>query len=556
MKARNRWVFFTLMLAWGAAWVLAFQKQVLRESAYRASSLSNIIRKIPLLPPRGRILDRHGRVLAGYQAGILFISLGSRIHNLPFPVYTPTQIRYIPQSRALRLDEVPGYFEQLYHHPDILPMLFPLRTYPAGPLTAHVVGYVGEASRYEVEQGKRWGILVGKSALERALDDRLTGSPGTRFFLVNAAGELQTLDPLPPRPPEPGGVVVTSLDLDLQRAVDSLFLPHERGAVVMLDVRTGEILVLYSRPSFDPDELTGLRAKTAWQRLVNDPASPLLNRAVAGLYPPGSTWKPFVALLALDRGWVNPAARPVFCDGTYRFGSRVWKCWDPAGHGALNLVEAIEQSCDVYFYDLARKIGLRPFLEMITPLRDLLHRTYGVLPEEKPGLVPDWAWYTRRYGRNVSEGMVLNLGIGQGEILLTPLQMAILAGLIATEGRLPMPHLLRDAPVQDTLYLEASRRAYRLVREGMERVVQGEHGTASGSRIPGLIYAGKTGTAENPHGKEHSLFIAYAPAQNPRIAVSVIVEEGGHGSERAAPIARALIERYAKLYGMGGNAAP
>ncbi len=556
MKARNRWVFFSLILAWVTAWALAFQKQVLRESEYRASSLSNIIRNLPLLPPRGRILDRHGRVLAGYQAGILFVTLGSRRHDLPFPVYTPTQIRYLPQSRALRLDEVPGYLEQLYHFPDILPILFPLRIYPTGPLTAHVVGYVGEASSREVEQGKRWGILIGKSGLERALDDRLTGTPGTRFFLVNAAGELQTLDPLPPRPPTPGEVVVTSLDLDLQKLADSLFRPKERGAAVMLDVRTGEILVLYSRPTFNPNELTGLRARETWRRLVRDRNSPLLNRAVAGLYPPGSTWKPFVALLALDRGWVNPQERPVFCDGTYRFGARVWKCWNPAGHGALNLVEAIEQSCDVYFYDLARRIGLRSFLEMIAPLRDLLHRTYGVLPEEKAGLVPDWAWYTRRYGRNVSEGMVLNLGIGQGEILLTPLQLAILAGLMATEGHLPVPHLLRDAPVTDTLVLEASPRAYRLAREGMERVVQGEHGTASGSRIPGFAYAGKTGTAENPHGKEHSLFIAYAPAQAPRIALAVIVEEGGHGSERAAPIARALIERYAKLYGMGQTATP
>ncbi|HKW50234.1 MAG TPA: penicillin-binding transpeptidase domain-containing protein, partial [Candidatus Eisenbacteria bacterium] len=336
------------------------------------------------------------------------------------------------------------------------------------------------------------------------------------------------------------------------------FEPGARGAIVAMDPRNGEVLALVSKPNYDPNEFSTGITQARWDELSQGGNYPLFNRAIQAAYPPGSTLKPFVALAGLSMHAISSTTtfqEP--CYGYFQFGRRRFGCWEHTGHGWLALREAIKHSCDVYFYQLGIRSGLGRISDFMKRLT-ASDRTGIDLPQERRGLFPDPAWYDRRYGAGRwSKGLVLNLAIGQGEVSLTPIKLAQLTAVIASNGLLLRPHLLREVvrdgvdvphavPLEDSLRtnLGLTQGDLVAVRSAMVAVVNEAGGTGGQARVDSVVVAGKTGTAQNPHGNDHALFICFAPAANPEIAVAVLVENAGHGSSAAAPLAQKVLQAY------------
>ncbi len=482
-------------------------------------------------------MDRRGRVLARWDGSVDVLALfgeelkveKAQLGELERLLGREVNLRknylgYDVVAKGVPTERAHALAAELYRFGWLMMVPGKGREYLAGPELSHVVGYVDADG-------------VGRAGAERAFDSLLAGAPGKRYMVVDALGRVVQEDFLLPEEPKPGADVCLSIDASLQEFVDSLFRPYERGAAVVLNIKTGEILVLYSKPGYDPNVMAkGSAAEKA--AVIGAPGSPLLNRAVAGLYPPGSTFKPFVALAALERGVATE--KTVFCcGGGVLFGNRFFRC--TGAHGCLDMVHGIQHSCNTYFYNLGIRLGVKGLTEEI--------RRWGIFTRpirlgiggERAGFIPSERFYIKRYGEKYPKGIALSLAIGQGEISLTPLHLAVGAALIAA-GRLPYPHLLKGVPPKDTLVLPVKPEHRKVVKEGMLLVV--EAGTAAASKIPGFKFAGKTGTAQNPHGRDHSLFIFFAPYDDPQIAGAVVVEQGGYGASAAAPIASAIIRRY------------
>jgi penicillin-binding protein 2 len=321
-----------------------------------------------------------------------------------------------------------------------------------------------------------------------------------------------------------------------------------------MDPRTGDILVMYSKPAFDPNVLASGPSADEWNSLLTSASSPLLNRACSGLYPPGSIFKLITTMMGIDMGFVDRGTRLGPCHGTYWFGDRSWRCWKFEGHGNVDPLKAIEVSCDIYFYQLARKIGLSEFLldlvgREIPPVYDF------DFPELRRGFAPTLEWYDRQYGsRGYGPGNVLNLGIGQGELLMTPLEITLTTAAIAWDGAAESPSILTRTRLASKekrakkVVLNYSPKALGLAKEGMRRAVEGREATGYAARVRGMEVAGKTGTVQNPKGEDHSLFTCFAPYESPEIVVTVVVENAGSGSAFAAPMAGRVLERY--FYGV------
>jgi penicillin-binding protein 2 len=354
-------------------------------------------------------------------------------------------------------------------------------------------------------------------------------------------------------PALPGVQLYLTLSHPLQRRLEEL-LEGRIAAGVVLEVGTGDVLAAASMPSFDPNEFTGGISAKRWSELNTDPRTPLFNRALQGTYPPGSPYKLITAAAALERGKITPNTTFEPCYGGYRFGNRVFGCWDPHGHGVLDLRAAIEQSCDVYFYQVAQLLTIDELAE--TARRFGLGVKTGIeLAGESPGLVPDSGFYDRRYGpRGWTRGVLLNNGIGQGELLVTPLQMARLYAALGGDGMLYRPNLVL---AQENAYgVRQVRRIRRvstpvcsesvrsILKDALFHVVSSEEGTGGLASVEGIPVSGKTGTSENPHGDDHAWFVGYAPSEHPEVAVAVIVETAGHGGSVAAPIVGELLRTY------------
>jgi penicillin-binding protein 2 len=331
---------------------------------------------------------------------------------------------------------------------------------------------------------------------------------------------------------------------------------------VALDPRDGGVLGLVSRPAFDPNEFSVGLSPERWRELSSGESNPLLDRAIQGVYPPGSTFKVVTMLAALRTGVATPDTRLAPCGGRYEYGGRSFGCWKKEGHGSLDFIEALQNSCDVYFYQIGLRLGLDP-LEHTARELGLGERTGIDLPQEKRGLIPSAAWYDRRWGAGKwRKGLLLNLAIGQGELLLTPLQLAMMLGEVAMSGRPLRPHVVKQVrgvagyrePHSDRARLDASDRTWAALHRALELVV--EAGTATSARVKGLEVAGKTGTAQNPHGKDHALFACYAPADNPSIVLAYVVENSGHGGSVAAPLAGRVLAKLFLPDSLQKTAAP
>ena len=558
-------------LVLGVLLVAFFRTQILGHGKYQLQSESNRLRPIPLFAPRGLIFDRNGKVLADNVPGYTVSLLPGPPANLratlariaPIARLDNTAIQRVlerarraPYQPALVIADVPfsvvsALEERRLEIPGLLIQTEPKRYYPDTTVAAHLVGYLGEVTEQERRSERfstvRLGGLVGKDGLEREYDDSLRGTDGVRFVEVSALGHLvreaeavQTLQPVP------GTELHTTIDLDLQRYIAQNFPKGQRGAVMALNPNTGEVLALYSAPGFDPNAFVGGVSARYWRSLNDNPATPLLDRATQTRYPPGSTWKLGVAGMALKRGIVTFRTRmPIPCRGGLQYGNRFFRCWRAEGHGDLTLTEAIAQSCDVYFYQLGIKLGVTSLVEDGNEL-GARGRTGIDLPGEIPSEFPTGPeYYDRLYGaRRWTSAVALNLAIGQGENAQTLANIVRLYQMLASDGRVRVPFLVRPTRSGAQLSFDLTPDQLSGLRRAMIAVV--EEGTARSGRLEGLQIAGKTGTAQNPHGADHGWFIGFAPAEKPEIVVGAIIEFSQHGTA-AIPIVSRTIAHYLGL---------
>ncbi len=549
-----------------------FRVQVLQNADYVLQSEQNRLREVPVPAARGVIFDRNGRVIAdnlpGYTISLLARNEDSlRVTMRRIGELVPVSPQQIGSAvRRYRRDRgrpavlfgdasfelVSMLEERRVDFPGLVIQSSPKRFYPAGPAVAAFVGYTGEISESELEQERfatyKAGQEVGKDGIERQYEARLRGREGIRFVEVDARGRVvreNAREELPPEPPPP---LYTNIDLDLQLAVAEIFGDSLIGGVVAMEPRSGEVLALHSAPSFDPNRFIGGIPYGYWEELNTDPRRPLYNKAIKGTYPPASTWKLATSIIAMEQGLVRINERmPVPCTGGYQFGNRYFRCWDHRGHGDVTLAQAIEKSCDVYFYQLGLKISLQKLIE--GGLRMGMRERSGIdLPSEsRPEFPtnPAKEYYDKRYGpRGWTQAVSLNLSIGQGENSQTVVNMARFYTALATDGRAAKPEIVRSQPERTQLF-DLTPAQLKAIQDALYDVVG--RGTAAGSRLQGIAVAGKTGTAQNAQDatQDHAWFVGYAPAEDPKIVVAVMLEFGLHGS-RAARIATRIIERYLK----------
>jgi len=543
-----------------------FRTQILGHGKYQLQSETNRLRPIPLPAPRGVIYDRNGRVLAenvpGYTVSLLpgpeanlraTLARIASIANIDSAEIAKVmqRARRAPYQPALVLGDAPfsvvsALEERRVAIPGLVIQAEPKRRYPDTAVVAHLIGYVGEVTEIERQTHRfatvRLGGLVGKDGLEREYDDTLRGSEGVRFVEVSARGQMvREAEAAANLAPVPGTDLHTTIDLELQKYISQIFPAGQRGAVMALNPNTGEVLALYSAPGFDPNAFVGGVSAPYWRSLNENPAHPLLDRAIQARYPPGSAWKLAVAAMALKRGIVGPRSHmPIPCRGGLQYGNRFFRCWDAHGHGDLTLTEAIAQSCDVYFYQLGIKLGVTSLLEDANEW-GFRGRTGIDLPGEIPSEFPTGPeYYDRLYGpRRWTSAVALNLAIGQGENAQTLVQMMRLYQQLASDGRIRTPFIVKPAATSGTnASLDLSADQLTVLRRAMIAVV--EQGTARGSRLANVTIAGKTATAQNPHGLDHGWFIGFAPADKPEIVVGAIIEFARHGTAVAPLVSRSI----------------
>lgn len=541
--------------------------QVIEGRKYSRLSEENRIRRIFNPAPRGRILDRKGIEIANTRPGfyvsvvraaidektlnalakILDISKQDIIEKSKIEknMYNPVKIAHDISYEQLSLIE-----EKIDIFNGVEVGVEPLRHYPYGEVLFHLVGYVGEITCGEIEEDSSYvlGDYIGKMGLERYYERILRGTNGVEYVEVDAKGkEVGKIAEKRSIPPTPGVDVITTIDIALTESVSVYLKDFKKAACVCLDPKSGAVLALYSKPSFDPNLFTHGLHKADWNILINDPNAPMYNRVTMSCYPPGSTFKPFIALAALDSRMSAKEKRFDPCLGTYRLGRRNFDCWKK--HGRLDLIDAIVYSCDIYFYQLGRMIGIDTIAERSSRF-GFGKRTGIDLLNEKSGNLPSRVSYERNYGLNWTQGHIFNLSIGQGDLLVSPLQLACAYSLFANEGKIPIPHIISR---NDTTYFTTniSTEAIETVKEALIGVV--DHGTGMMARIPGIEICGKTGTSQNPHGDDHALFVGFAPVAGPQILVCIIVENAGHGGSIAAPITGRIIKAYLNSIDRGNS---
>ncbi|MBL4692947.1 MAG: penicillin-binding protein 2 [Magnetovibrio sp.] len=592
-----------LMLGAGQAVLMSalvgrmYYLQVIESERYKTLADENRINFRLLPPPRGEIVDRTGQALAddqqNYRVVIIPEQAGDveRTLNLlslivPLSAGERRRIRrevkrkraFVPITVRENLDwsEVARIEVNTPDLPGVLIDVGQSRHYTFGQETAHVLGYVAAVSEKELTGDPLLelpGFRIGKAGVERVYDLALRGTGGSSQVEVNALGRV--IRELDRQEGQPGTELRLTIDLQLQRFISER-LGDKSASVVVVDVHSGEVLSLVSTPSFDPNAFNTGLSQAEWESLVSNPKSPLTNKAIAGQYAPGSTFKMSVAMAALEKGAVTPETK-FFCSGKIVLGNSTFHCWKKGGHGTVNLHKALEQSCDVYFYEAAKRTGIERIGSMARRLG--MGAPLGLdLPGEKSGLIPSDDWKRGAVGTSWQLGETLIAGIGQGYVLTTPLQLAIMTARLANGGRAVAPHLTikdrvgKSGPTRSTSEQYESLglipEHLKHVLEGMYRVVNVPTGTAFRSRIKdkSQTMAGKTGTvqvkritkAEREAGiiknrnrkwkdRDHALFVGFAPFDNPRFSVSVVVEHGGGGSSTAAPIARDILQEVQRL---------
>ncbi len=555
--------------------VRLFDMQVVHYNLYFNKSEDYRIKRVILEAPRGIIYDRNGEILAtnrmSYEVtvdpfqeecfaqslpklvsivpnlpdllGITRYALVDSVKKMARGSLNPITLIHDADFQTMSLVE-----EHSLELPGIGCTIGQRRYYPHGELACHILGYMGKMTPAEtarlIPEGYYRNQWIGKYGVERNYENQLKGENGVKFMEKNYLNRfLDTLNDYKPIPPVPGGDVNLTIDYRLQEVAEKCFGDTIRGAIIAMDPRNGEILALASAPEFDPNEFVSVMTNEEYASLVNDPENPFINRAIQGTYPPGSTFKMVTALAGLEMG-IDENTRFQPCTGSYYFG-REYKCWEEAGHGSLDMINAIAQSCNVYYYQLGRKVGLEQWSATAKKLG--IGSLTGIdLPGEVSGNLPSPEFY-KKLGVEFSPGMILNLAIGQGENAVTPLQLAHYVSIIATEGIDARPHVVKNNE-QPQMVEGISRHSFQVVKEGMYGVVNYPAGTAKGAKVKGYTVAGKTGTAQNS-GDDHKLFIGFAPYENPTIAIVCIAENAEDITPSPAiAYAQRFLTEYFKYY--------
>jgi len=579
-----------VMAAFVVLFLRLFYLQVIDGEELRRLSENNCIRLQNIDPPRGLIFDRNGKLLVDNRASFdlsIILKDAKPIEDTinKLSRYTKISSEEI-QSKIARSKGISNYKPVLlkqdigrnvlaaievhkYDLPGVYIDVKPRRHYINKQSAAHLIGYLSEINSGELKSGKypdcEQGDFIGKFGAEKAYEQYLRGKRGGRQVEVNANGQVvRILNAVDTRP---GFDTYVTIDQLLQKQAEKL-LEGVAGAVVAMEPGTGRLLAMASSPSFDQNDFVSGMSHEQWGALISNPLKPMSNKAVQGEYPPASTFKIVTAIAGLEEGVIDEDTT-IFCPGFYKFGNRVYQCWKKGGHGSVNVISALAESCDTFFYQVGQKLGIDRLAWYATAFG--LGSPTGInLDHEAPGLVPTAAWKKRQTGIPWQAGETLSVAIGQGYNLVTPLQMAGLISAIGNGGDRYRPLILkkivtstgkvvRKGKTQVIGKLPASPKTMELVRKGLWEVVNGNQGTARGVRVAGIDISGKTGTAQifsrktdevereediAMHLKSHAWFVAYAPSDDPVIAVAVVVEHGEHGSSSAGPIAKELIRTY------------
>ncbi|AWK89037.1 penicillin-binding protein 2 [Azospirillum thermophilum] len=563
--------------------------QVVESARYTMLAEENRISLRLIAPSRGPIVDRFGEPLAVNQQNYRVVVVAERIHNIQETLDKISRIvpltdgdrrrvlrelhrkrRFVPVTvrENLTWEQVATIEMNTPDLPGVAIEVGELRHYPHAEATAHIMGYVGAVSESELKGNSDPvlslpGFRIGKAGIEKYHEKVLRGTAGTSQLEVNAVGRV--IRELSRDEGQSGREIQLTIDIALQHYVQQRLAQEQSASAVVMDVHTGGIYALCSHPSYDPNQFTmGINAEL-WEELLSNPATPLNNKAVVGQYPPGSTFKMIVALAGLESGAIT-GRHSVFCPGYMELGDHRFHCWKKGGHGTVDVVGALRHSCDVFFYDLSRRVGVDRIAEMAKRF-GLGERTGLDLPHERPGLIPSIAWKKATYGKSWDMGETLVASIGQGYVLATPLQLAVMTCRLANGGYAVKPHLTKQIKTvagEQTAWppIGVKKENLDLVLRGMNEVTNAPNGTAYKSRITEVGYemAGKTGSAqvrritmaERNTGvkknedlpwreRDHALFVSFAPVQAPRYACAVFVEHGGGGSAVAAPIARDIL---------------
>lgn len=575
------------LLAFAVIVARLYYLQIFEADKYKVMSDKNRISTRFLVPPRGTIYDRNGEVIAKNEQNFQALLISEQTPDIENTFATFQKIlpldedeekkavhniknrrRFIPIKLKdnISWDEVSKVMLYAPELPGIEIDEGLNRKYPYADLYAHVVGYVGPVSDKDKKNSPLYmvpGFKIGKSGLEKSLDYKLQGKGGTIKLEVNAYGRV--IKEIERNAGSIGGSLQITIDSRLQKAAYEAF-GNNSGAAVVLDVRNGEILALVSTPSFDPNLFTNGISYKNWNELLNNERTPLINKAVSGQYSPGSTFKIVVALAALEAGVINMDTR-YYCSGGMDIGATRFHCWRHSGHGALNVIEALKYSCDIFFYETAMRVGIDKIHDMAIKLGLGQPLNIG-LDNQKNGLIPSQEWKKSVKDAAWTRGDSANAGIGQGYVLITPLHLATMLARVVNGGYAIMPTLIRRTKQQPVSKINISQRNIDIVKQGMFEVVNAPNGTAARAKfnLDGIRMGGKTGTTqvrrismkERKSGiirdenlpwrlRNHALFIGFTPVDNPRYAVAVVVEHGSSGSGVAAPIASKILQKALEL---------
>lgn len=571
--SRRTFIYAFVIILFGVLSFRLFQMQILNQEAYEEKSADNSIKAIEQIPFRGVFYDRNLKVMvdnipaytlritpsdydpklnplidkiigsdSGYVASILK-------KNRIYSKYIPIRIK-----RGVGFEVVSWIEENQEHLPGVDYIVEMQRGYPIGIKGSHSFGYTKEISPNQLSKEKDYyvpGDYVGHNGIEKQYEKDLRGVKGFNYVLVNSKRKEigKYKEGSQDKNSIKGKDLVLSYDADVQKVAEEKMI-GKRGAIVAIEPKTGEILALVSAPDYDLNQFSYVTSREFLQELYNNPDKPSFNRATMSLKPPGSTFKMLAAIAALDMGIITPSTT-INCGGGFTFG-RFFKCH--GNHGSVNVVHAIEKSCNSFFYHLIYKIGLDKWKEYALKF-GFASKTGIDIGEEAAGFIPGENYYVKMYGEKWPRSIMASLGIGQGEVSVTPLQLAKYVALIANNGKSFQPHIVKGYLDDKTRQIipykfpeittGIKQEVFDIVKEGMFLVVNGS-GTATHIKMTDIDISGKTGTAQNPHGQDHALFVCFAPAEDPKIAIAVVVENVGFGGTHAAPIAKAMIEAYLK----------
>ncbi|MFC2133312.1 penicillin-binding protein 2 [Bacteroidota bacterium] len=572
-RRRERIILFIVTGFFALVVLNLFNMQIIQQYSYEEKSNENSVRQTVKNAPRGIFYDRDFNVILSNKPSFMLQIIPALydkecskiIENMlgvdegyinkilsetrMYSQYTPRKIK-----RDVNFQFIAWFEENAEMLPGVEYVVDIERDYAFDLSASHIFGYIKEISpdQYRKSKGSYdLGDYVGFKGLEKSYEELLRGEKGITYTLVDAKQKVisQYKEGIEDKPPVKGNDLVLSIDSDVQRLAEKYFI-GKRGAFVAIEPVTGEILAFVSAPEYNLDDFSTVTSQQVWENLSRDPDKPLFNRATMSIYSPGSTYKLISALAGLEEGIINTSDY-VTCKGGIHFGDRFFRCLE--SHGRVNIVRAIEKSCNTYFYTLIQKIGLEKWAEYSRKF-GFGSKTGVDIGEEIPGVVPDAKFYDQYYGKGRwTRGLLLNLGIGQGELSVTPIQLAKYAALLANNGRSVVPHFVKGIVYSDLyqfvpinyekIEVGISQASFDIVKEGMFKVVNGE-GSAQNIKMKNIKIAGKTGTVQNPFGEDHAFFIGFAPFDDPKIAVAVVVENVGYGSTHAAPIARNAIVTY------------